>query len=162
MSTPPPSDWQAGCAIKKIVQQDNYGSGIASLAMVAGLEYEAARSLFNRIGLGIKRGQRPAYSNNLSEMSSALAVAGLASASRRWKGWQHFHGLGILKVRGKWRNASIRWHWCVAFQHKEYGFVLFDPHIDLPSFSIMPMNVECAGFELYEPVATWLQVEQRL
>lgn len=156
------ADWQARCGIQKIVQTDEYGCGIACLAMVTGTTYESARQKFNALGLGIRRSGRPAYSTSSREMLQALASTGLIIDSRRWGGWRAFHGLGVLKVRDDWRGAKGRWHWVVAFRHSEFGIAVFDPHQGEPSFERMPAEVLCFDFNIYEPKGEWFQIEQRL
>lgn len=152
------SDWQSRCGIRKIVQTDTYGCGVACLAMVAGISYEAARERFHELGLGVRRGCKPAYSTSSGEMRMAISTSGLIS--RRWRGWAELQGLAVIKVRDDWRGAKGRWHWAVAFRHPEFDIAVFDPHQSAPSFSRMPTDVECFDFCIYEPKGEWFQVEQ--
>lgn len=154
--------WQSKCAIKKIVQTDRYGCGIACLAMVTGESYESARQCFNMMGLGVRRNGKPAYSTSSREMQYALASSGLMVESRRWSDWEGFHGLGVMKMRDDWRGEKGRWHWAVAFRHREFGVAVFDPHQSDPSFQILPLDVICFDFRIYQPRGEWFQVEQRL
>lgn len=156
------SDWQSRCGIQKIVQTDHYGCGVACLAMVIGVPYEHARQQFNEIGYGVKRSGRPPYSTSSREMQFALARTGLIVEPRRWKGWESFYGLGVMKMKDDWRGAKGRWHWAVGFRHKDFGIAVFDPHQSEPSFSIMPDDVLCFGFNIYEPKGEWFQIEQRI
>ena len=156
------SDWQSRCGILKIVQTDRYGCGVACLAMVTGTSYVHARDQFIEIGYGVKRSGRPPYSTSSREMQYALARSGLIMESRRWKGWASFHGLGVMKMKDDWRGANGRWHWAVAFRHREFGITIFDPHQNEPSFSIMPDDVLCLNFDIYEPKGEWFQIEQRI
>ncbi|HDS1721456.1 hypothetical protein NPS53_08105 [Pseudomonas putida] len=154
--------WQSLCGIQKVVQTDRYGCGIACLAMVSGTTYESARERFNELGLGVRRSCRPAYSTSGREMHYALASTGLIAESRRWKSWDAFQGLGVLKVRDDWRGAKGRWHWVVAFRHSAFGIAVFDPHQTEPSFQEMPLDVLCFDFQIYQPKGTYYQVEQRV
>lgn len=154
------SDWQSRCGIRKIVQTDTYGCGVACLAMVAGISYEAARERFHELGLGVRRGCKPAYSTSSGEMRMAISTSGLITDSRRWRGWAELQGLAVIKVRDDWRGAKGRWHWAVAFRHPEFDIAVFDPHQSAPSFSRMPTDVECFDFGFYEPKGEWFQVEQ--
>ncbi|HBO8004302.1 TPA: hypothetical protein L5C29_003211 [Pseudomonas aeruginosa] len=154
--------WQARCGITKVQQTDGYGCGAACLAMVTGMTYAEAREHFVSIGLGVRRSCRPPLSTSSREMRMAVASSGLIVEARRWKGWDSFEGLGILKVRDDWRGAVGKWHWVVAFRHPEFDVVIFDPHAPDPAFRRMPADVTCWPFHLYEPKGEWLQVEQRL
>lgn len=153
--------WQSRCGIQKIVQTDRYGCGVACLAMVTADTYDLARQRFNELGLGVRRSSKPAYSTSSREMHHALVASGLIVESRRWRSWEAFHGLGVLKVRDDWRGDRGRWHWAVAFRHSEFGVAGFDPHQPDPSFQIMPLDVICFDFQVYEPKGVWFQVEQR-
>ena len=154
------SDWQSRCGIRTIVQADRYGCGVACLAMVAGITYEEARQRFNSLGLGVRRGCKPAYSTSSGEMRMAISSSGLITDSRRWRGWAELQGLAVIKVRDDWRGAKGRWHWAVAFRHPEFDIAVFDPHQTEPSFSRMPFDVLCFDFRIYEPKGEWFQVEQ--
>lgn len=155
----PPSDWQSACAVSKVTAEESYGSGVAALAMVAGIDYLAGRAIFARCGLAQRRKNKPALATNLSEMATAVATAGLMCEPRRWQGWQRFRGLGIVKIEQPAAGRRGRWTWAVSFTHCEYGIVLFDPHSTMPSFQRMPMDVECSGFDHYRVIGKWLQVE---
>lgn len=154
------SEWQSRCGIRKIVQTDAYGCGVACLAMVAGIAYEDAKQRFNALGLGVRRGSKPAYSTSSSEMRMAIASSGLITETRRWRGWDELQGLAVIKVRDDWRGARGRWHWAVAFRHPDFEIAVFDPHQQDPAFSRMPTGVLCFDFSIYEPKGDWFQVEQ--
>lgn len=155
----PPSDWQSACAVPKVHQCEEYGCGVACLSMVAGLEYPAAREIFVNAGMGRRRGGKAPLSTNMADLSTTLTIAGLANAPRKWNGWNNFRGLGIIKVRLRLPGAGKGWHWAVAFAHEAYEVVIFDPHYTMPAFRRMPLNVECCGFDLFEVVGKWIQVE---
>lgn len=161
LNSGPPFDWEQNCAFTKIVQQDSYGCGVACLAMAAGITYEDARALFVRVGLGQRRKNKPAFSTNLSDLAMALSVAGLVNVPRRWKGWNHFKGLGVIKIRASGSDTGKHWYWCLAFQNASYGIVLFDPCSFAPSFQYPPLDVIYTSLDRYHPFATWLQVEIR-
>lgn len=161
---PQAEDWQAACPIQKIGQREYYGCGVACLAMVAGIEYEQARSIFAANGLTARRKQRAPLSTSFEELRGVLTAAGLFNEQRRWKGWRSFHGLGVFKMRDDWRGeeGKGKWHWVVAFRHPVYEIVIFDPHQQSPAFAQMPLDVICVGFDIYQPRGLWIQVEQRV
>jgi hypothetical protein len=92
-------------------------------------------------------------------MFGVLARTGLMVDARRWKGWDSFHGLGVMKIRATWRGEK-RWHWAVAFRHSKYGIAVFDPHEVAPSFEKIPEDVLCFDYRIHEPKGEWFQVEQ--
>jgi hypothetical protein len=158
--TAEPEDWQARCGVQR-VHANGYYSGVACLSMVAGISFTEARQVFVDIGLGVRRTGRAPFSNNLSEMRMAVASTGLLQQTRRWRGWDDFQGLGILKMRADWRGAPGKWYWATAFRHPEFDIAVFDPHSEFPSFRRMPMDALCVQFDVYQPRGEWLQIEQR-
>lgn len=46
------NDWEATCRVKKVMQRDRFGCGIACAAMVAGKSYSEAKRVFTTCGLG--------------------------------------------------------------------------------------------------------------
>lgn len=131
------------------------------MAMVTGQDYSSARQAFVKAGLAQRRGGKVALSTNMAEMSAVITIGGLANTPRKWAGWNQFRGLGIIKIRYRTEGRD-RWYWAVAFTHREYGVVLFDPHDSLPSFRCAPMDVLMHEFDKYEVVGKWLQVENIL
>lgn len=156
-----PTDWQARCGVQKLLT-DGYYSGVACLAMVGGVSFETARRIFVEAGLGVGRPGRPAFSTNISEMRMAVAMTGLLQQTKRWRGWDDFSGLGILKMKADWCGAPGKWYWATAFRHPLFEIVVFDPHVEYPAFKRMPLDVLCTDFEIYEPRGQWLQIEQRI
>nr|AXV45901.1 hypothetical protein pMKPA34_0057 [Pseudomonas aeruginosa] len=52
------NDWEATCRVKKVMQRDRFGCGIACAAMVAGKSYSEAKRVFTTCGLGKKKVHR--------------------------------------------------------------------------------------------------------
>ncbi|MDH4602290.1 hypothetical protein JW321_05950 [Pseudomonas syringae pv. papulans] len=152
--------WQDTCGLQRLVAHGS-NSSVVCLAMVAGLPIPEAQQMFVHIGLGIRRSGRPAFSVNSSEMRMAVSQTGLMQQAKRWRGWNEFSGLGIIKMRADWLGGSGQWYWTVAFRHPVFDVAIFDPYAELPSFKQMPLDVLCIGFDTYEPRGEWIQVEQR-
>ncbi|HGM8090047.1 TPA: hypothetical protein ACKP9S_006478 [Pseudomonas aeruginosa] len=160
----PGVEWQRKCGIIRVAQEDDYGCGVACLAMVTGRSYAEARKDFVALGLADRRAGRPALGVSVGELRMAVSAAGLIAEPRRWKGWDSVDGLGIFKMKADWRGpkGKGKWSWAVAFRHPEFGITVFDPHQDIPSFERMPMDEVCLLFSVYEPKGHWLQVEHRI
>lgn len=107
--------------------------------------------------MGKRRGSKRPLSTNMMDMVTLLTTTGLASAPRKWNGWNQFRGLGLIKVRPP--DMLRGWYWAVAFTHDEYDVVLFDPHCDLPGLRRLPLDVLVVDLERYGVIGKWIQVE---
>lgn len=150
------STWESSCRIKKIMQRDRFGCGVACAAMIAAKSYSDARSVFNERGLGAKK--RP-FATNFSELRRCMELMGINSELRRWSGWDSIDGLGIVAVSTSLGSGNRNWHWVVAERHEVFGVVLHDPDFDLPSFSsVIPDGVHSHPFTEYQARKSWIRV----
>ena len=157
------AEWERACRITKVIQEDPNGCGVACLAMVSKTDYAEARLTFLSYGFGSehRRHGKPPFSSNFAELILALAEHGLDARMQRWKGWDQFDGIGIIKVQcgpGARKNA---WHWVVAEKHEQFGVVIHDPDFHLPCFRAHPPEgVQCHPFDSYEPNGNWISIRQ--
>ena len=152
----PMNAWEASCRIKKVMQRDRFGCGIACAAMVAGKPYIDARSVF--IECGLERKKHP-FATNFTELRHCLELLGIRSELRRWSNWDAVDGLGIVAVCTSLGSSNRNWHWVVAERHETFGVVLHDPDFDLPSFSTkVPEGVHCHPFSEYQARKSWIKI----
>jgi len=118
------STWESSYRIKKIMQRDRFGCGVACAAMIAAKPYAHARSVFTEDGLGAKK--RP-FATNFSQLRRCLELMGIDWELRRWSRWDAIDGLGIVAVSTSLGSANRNWHWVVAERHEVFGVVLHDP-----------------------------------
>ena len=150
------SAWESSCRIKKVMQRDRFGCGVACAAMVAGRTYSSTRSVFTERGLGAKHSP---YATNFSELRHCLELLGIKSELKRWSNCDAIDGLGIVAVCTSLGPAYRNWHWVVAERHDVYGVVLHDPNTDLPSFSSMvPHGIHFHPFTEYDPRKSWIKI----
>lgn len=150
------TDWLSSCRIRKVMQHDNNGCGIACVSMVTGEQYPAVRQAFVSNGLGVRK-NRP-LATNFSELQRGLALHGVQSQRRRWGTWDDIDGLGIVAVDSAY-GSSTCWHWIVAERHRTYGIVIHDPDFHLPSFSDQtPPGVVAHPFSEYQPRRSWIRI----
>lgn len=148
--------WESSCRIKKVMQHDRFGCGIACAAMISATSYSDARNVFTERGLGRK--QRP-FATNFSELRRCMELLGINTELRRWSSWEAIDGLGIVAVSTSLGPGYRNWHWVVAERHEVFGVVLHDPDFDLPSFSsIIPEGVHSHPFTEYQPRKSWIRV----
>lgn len=150
------SAWESSCRIKKVMQRDRFGCGVACAAMVACKPYSDARRVFTERGLGAKKRQ---FATNFSELRHCLELLGIESELRRWSSWDAIDGLGIVAVCTSLGSTNRNWHWVVAERHEVFGVVLHDPDFDLPSFSsIIPDGVHSHPFTEYQARKSWIRI----
>jgi hypothetical protein len=148
---------ERGIGPRIVRQKDASGCGVACLAMATGMEYPAAREVFNRLGLDKTRhaGRKP-YSSNFKELRAALSACGLPSELRRFSGWNAIAGPCIVKVNsGKLQN----WHWVFASRTVQYGLHILNPALPLPYLEKMPLDVMCTGLEVYKPYGCYIEIQ---
>lgn len=151
-------NWVDTCSIRKVRQLDDFGCGVACLAMVVGITYNEARAIF--IGLGLDRQNIPGrspFASTFSQLRQAIATSTTHTARmRKWTGWKQIQQHAILKVSSS--NGGSNWHWVVAERHLTYGIVIHDPASAKPSFQIAPEGVVGIDFQRYEPTGNWLEI----
>jgi len=150
--------WGAEWQIRTVRQRVAHDCGVACMAMVTGAEYEACLATFRRLGLD--RSPKP-FSSNFRQLMAAIAsgttdgAGALSPKMMRWRGWDSFEGLGIIKVH----NGSPRgWHWVVAERHPRFGLVARDPAQPF-LFVAHPLPGGPHGdLSLLSPYGNWIQV----
>lgn len=142
--------------ITKVRQQGLSDCGVACLAMIKGCSYDAAKRTFDAVGLSVQRGRKAAYATTFTELTDALAAAGIAAQRRRFIDWGRITGKCIIKTNV---DASRNWHWVVAYRAPE-GIVLLDPAVELPCFESPPLDVFYVPLSKYSPAGCYLQIEQ--
>lgn len=109
--------------MRRIVQKDPSGCGIACAAMIAGATYAAARK--SAIELGIVENEPPhnTESRDLIALLGSLGVT--ACRGRRVSHWSSLRMLSIVGIN--YRASDEGWHWVVYVPNPQGGYVL-DPN----------------------------------
>ncbi|WP_419776590.1 cysteine peptidase family C39 domain-containing protein [Pseudomonas aeruginosa] len=143
--------------VATVQQEDAHGCGVACLAMIAATTYPIARNTFQRLGFGVKRRNKPAFSSNFSELMSGLREHGISCEMKRWRGWEHHpeDSLCILKVANGRKNS---WHWVVTEPHSEFQVVVHDPDIAQLSYMKPPAGTSGWPFDAFEPFGYFIRI----
>lgn len=139
--------------------------GLACLAMVARVPYEKAREVFSAERLAEQRKNKAPYCSNFEELSRALDTAGVASKMKRFNTWADLGQVSIVKTR-VFRNQKLHrdWHWVVAVRRGlplpsgQPSIEILDPGNDGPCYEVMPLDVECVGFQFCKPFGNYLEI----
>jgi ABC-type bacteriocin/lantibiotic exporter with double-glycine peptidase domain len=156
-------DWASTCRITNVMQEDTFGCGVACLAMIAKLDYASARLTFLSYGFGSENrpnGRAP-FATNFKELLLVLGEHTLDARMKRWRGWDQFEGIGIIKVKCGPGARKNDWHWVVAEKHERYGVVVYDPMAHQPSFRKRPPEgVQSQPFKKHVPFGNWISVRK--
>lgn len=105
-------------AIKRVIQLDDMGCGIACVASVVGRSYTAVKR--TSIAHGVHSYAEP-YSTDIHELRSLLACHGIASRPARFtRSWGAIKELAIVGIS---RNLRCGWHWVVYVPNSGRGYV---------------------------------------
>ncbi len=108
--------------IKRIIQEDSTGCGIACAAMVASVSYIEAKRTAIKYGI-VK--EKPPYYTTAGELSALLSKFGNDFArGRKLRKWESLDKLSIVGIN--YKPTYDTWHWVVYVPDSEAGFVL-DP-----------------------------------
>ncbi|HAV2807924.1 cysteine peptidase family C39 domain-containing protein [Acinetobacter baumannii] len=109
--------------IKRIIQEDSTGCGIACVAMVAGLTYNEAKQI--ALDNQILKSKKNFYTRS-NDVANFLNFLGIKSQnSRKVCHWESIKTLSIVAIN--YREATDNWHWVVYIPNENKGFVL-DPN----------------------------------
>lgn len=109
--------------IKRIIQDDATGCGLACVAMIAGATYAEAKKV--ALDSGILKLQKTFYttSNNLIRLLECFDIK--AKIGRKVSYWSSIQSVSIVAIN--FREGSNSWHWVVYVPDENQGYVL-DPH----------------------------------
>jgi len=108
--------------MRRIVQKDVTGCGLACAAMLGGTTYLRAKALAVRLGIS---SDRPPYYTSSGQLSLLLRKLGLRpSKGRKLSNWASLQGLSVVGINYSERNNI--WHWVVYVPSANGGYVL-DP-----------------------------------
>jgi len=130
-------------AIKRVIQLDDKGCGIACVAAVVGRSYTAVKR--TSFAQGVHSYVQP-YSTDIYELRSLLACHGIVSRPVRFtRSWKRIKELAIVGIS---RDLRYGWHWVVYVPGTGRGYVR-DPSPTIQSarrvdFHRMPVRLYVA------------------
>lgn len=109
--------------MKRVIQQDRTGCGLACVAMISNASYQSVRSAaINSYGLG-KRGKFYTSTPKLSDLGKDFGVS-IGRRRRKFNGFENLPPLSILSIN--YDEAENTWHWVVCVKSKA-GIYILDP-----------------------------------
>lgn len=109
--------------IKRVIQQDSTGCGIACIAMVAGISYSEAKriTLNNRI---LKKSVKNFYTTTKDLVNILNSIGIESSKGRKVRYWSSINTISIVGIN--YLETTNTWHWVVFIPNEDNGYVL-DP-----------------------------------
>jgi ABC-type bacteriocin/lantibiotic exporter with double-glycine peptidase domain len=134
--------------IRRVVQEDETGCGIACVAMLSGQSYAAIKRLFVQ---KIFQRRRQKLWTRHSDIQKALAEFGIETRRRRFKQWKNIQGIAVVPIDR--RKKGYYWHWVIAIV-KDNKIRILDPEEFFPRKRVLfgrpkarGMYLEVIGFE---------------
>jgi len=109
--------------IKRIIQDDASGCGLACVAMIVGATYAEVKKL--ALDNGILEEKRTFYTISRDLISLLNYFNFKAERERKVSHWSSIQSLSIVAIN--FRESSNSWHWVVYVPDENQGYVL-DPH----------------------------------
>lgn len=114
--------------MRRIVQKDSTGCGLACAAMLSGNSYAFVKATAIKLKLVDPDG--PYYTNS-SELNKLLSKLGVRSEKgRRLSNWAKLTSCGVVGIN--YKPVDEVWHWVVYVPTKDGGYVL-DPRENIRS-----------------------------
>ncbi|MDO8356605.1 MAG: hypothetical protein Q7U76_09475 [Nitrospirota bacterium] len=110
--------------MKPVVQLERTGCGIASVAALAGINYDQAKRMANRLGIVA---DDPALWSETDHVRRLLKEYGfrLARTEARFTSWEALPDLALLAIKWHEDRGRAFWHW-VVFWRGPGGPVVLD------------------------------------
>ena len=109
--------------IKRVIQEDSTGCGIACIAMVAGISYAEAKqiTLNNEI---LKKSVKNFYTTTKDLVNVLNSIGIESSKGRKVRYWSSINTISIVGIN--FLETTDTWHWVLFIPNKDTGYVL-DP-----------------------------------
>ena len=116
--------------IRRIVQRDATGCGLACVAMLSKVSYSEAKALAATLGFAPKKRSYYTESWQLRQLLKDLGVR--SQRGRRVSHWSSIGSLSIVGINPTVRRGHTYWHWVVYVPGPHGGYVL-DPMASIKS-----------------------------
>lgn len=109
--------------IKRVIQEDSTGCGIACIAMVAGISYAEAKqiTLNNEI---LKKSVKNFYTTTKDLVNVLNSIGIESSKGRKVRYWSSINTISIVGIN--FLETTDTWHWVLFIPDEDTGYVL-DP-----------------------------------
>ncbi len=109
--------------MKPVIQQEKTGCAIASAAAIAGVTYNQAKKVANRLGIF-------SHDTNLwsqtTHIRAILNNFGISTSAKEqpFKDWQALPNCALLSIKWRLIHGKPYWHWVVFIRKGNQAYVL--------------------------------------
>jgi len=109
--------------MKPVIQQEQTGCAIASVAAIAGISYGEARKVANSMGI---YADDSALWSESRYIRSLLTKLGIKTATKKiaFTSWESLPSCALLSIKWHLENDQPYWHWAVFIREGELEYVL--------------------------------------
>lgn len=147
--------------MKRIIQKDRSGCGIACVAMITNKTYESVRDVAIEKGFRRKEhirmvkkqgGKEPLFTstNDLRKLAEYFGVVINCKKRKKFKSWEDLPNTAIMAV--KWNKKKDLWHWVVFKRLKNGKQYIVDPRK-------LASKVKYTRLSKFKPIAGYLPVK---
>jgi hypothetical protein len=111
--------------MQPVIQEDKTGCGFASVATLAGVDYQQVKRVASQLGIEVKD---PLLWSDTKYVRQLLTHYDLSPSphTTSFTSWDSLPSLALLAIKWHKRNVCVFWHWVVFWRSPE-GPVVLDP-----------------------------------
>tara|TARA_R110002124_G_scaffold234886_1_gene400247 strand:+ start:30304 stop:30714 length:411 start_codon:yes stop_codon:yes gene_type:complete len=109
--------------MKPVIQEEITGCAIASSAAIAGLSYERAKQVANRLGIYAEDKSLWSSTAHIRTLINELGFA-LSEKEYPFEGWENLPDCALLSIKWHIEAGKPFWHWVVFVREGGKEFVL--------------------------------------
>ena len=115
--------------MRPVIQEDKTGCGFASVATLAGVNYQHAKTRARQLGINV---EDPKLWSDTRYIRKLLASYNISVSHRAstFKSWQKLPPLALLAVKWHQERDCAFWHWAV-FHRGPHGPIVLDSKREL-------------------------------
>ncbi len=112
--------------MKPVIQEEQTGCGIASVAMIAGVSYRQVKQVANRLGIFAPDPRLWSETDYVRRLLREFGVRA-ARGEARFAAWRSLPDLALLAIKWHRMRGRAFWHWAVFWRGPK-GPVVLDPN----------------------------------
>ena len=109
--------------MKPIIQEEPTGCGIASSAAIAGITYQQARTVANKMGIYADDSTLWSDPQHVRDLLAELGI-NTATEETPFKDWKSLPGCALLSTKWHLEAGKPFWHWAVFVRDTDDEYVL--------------------------------------
>ena len=109
--------------MRPVIQAEQTGCGIASVAALAGINYAEAKNAANHLGIYAEDARLWSETAHMRRLLKSFGFRAL-SGERPFRSWKTLPDLALLAIKCHVEKNRPVWHWVVFVRDEKGGYVL--------------------------------------